>query len=301
MNLYDILEIGHNATQDEIRKAYCRLAKKYHPDKCTDQDPKELFQEIRTAYEILSDVDKRKEYDMMSMEQKMEVYDLIKQYFMDIKPQHSHIYDSIISILYPNEESAFKSDVNSFNIKNIFARITNKIINNSLKIAEITGTEHNLHLTFKEKYNETFKYVQIGDNQYMVPTYETNFTIDDIQRGCVKINITCDEHETYKIINNHDLMCIKNVSLSQYIYGGVIKLHDINGSVTIFSFSTCLEKKPIFIVKQKGLPKSYSKERGDLYIYLNIEGINSIIEDDICEHYKKTVEETLKLIFPAID
>lgn len=61
---YDILGVDKDASQKEIKKAYRKLAKKYHPD-MNDGDEKssEKFKEISEAYEILSDPDKRKRYD----------------------------------------------------------------------------------------------------------------------------------------------------------------------------------------------------------------------------------------------
>ena len=50
---YDILQINRNATKEEIKNAYHKLAKIYHPDKNTDKDTKEHFQKINEAYENL--------------------------------------------------------------------------------------------------------------------------------------------------------------------------------------------------------------------------------------------------------
>ena len=46
-NYYDILGISRDATQEEIKNAYRKLAKKYHPDSSSDEDSKERFQEIQ--------------------------------------------------------------------------------------------------------------------------------------------------------------------------------------------------------------------------------------------------------------
>ncbi|MEJ8553246.1 DnaJ domain-containing protein [Tepidibacter sp. Z1-5] len=63
-NLYQILEIDKNASQSEIKKAYRKLAKKYHPDRNpNDKNACDIFREVAQAYEILSDEKKRKEYD----------------------------------------------------------------------------------------------------------------------------------------------------------------------------------------------------------------------------------------------
>ncbi len=63
---YAVLGVSASATQDEIKKQYRKLAKKFHPD-ANQNDPKaaEQFKEIGEAYNVLSDEDKRKQYDTM--------------------------------------------------------------------------------------------------------------------------------------------------------------------------------------------------------------------------------------------
>jgi molecular chaperone DnaJ len=61
MTHYDTLEINENSSKKEIKSSYKRLAKIYHPDKDTGDE--ETFKEINVAYTILSDEEKRKQYD----------------------------------------------------------------------------------------------------------------------------------------------------------------------------------------------------------------------------------------------
>lgn len=60
-NYYTVLGVSEQSSQEEIKKAYRRLAKKYHPD--TNPDGKEIFEEIGKAYQVLGDEEKRKQYD----------------------------------------------------------------------------------------------------------------------------------------------------------------------------------------------------------------------------------------------
>ncbi len=60
---YEILGVPRNATQDEIKQAYRRLVRQYHPDLNKDPSAHEKFKEINEAYEVLSDPQKRAQYD----------------------------------------------------------------------------------------------------------------------------------------------------------------------------------------------------------------------------------------------
>ena len=64
-NYYSILNVSNNADEDQIKQAYRALAMKYHPDKNPDNKiAEEKFKRISEAYSVLSDSQKRKEYDL---------------------------------------------------------------------------------------------------------------------------------------------------------------------------------------------------------------------------------------------
>lgn len=62
-SLYETLGVGENANADEIKKAYRKLARQYHPDVNKDPTAEEKFKEINAAYEVLSDPQKKTQYD----------------------------------------------------------------------------------------------------------------------------------------------------------------------------------------------------------------------------------------------
>jgi curved DNA-binding protein len=62
---YEILNVGRNATQEEIQRAYRKLARKYHPDVSKEKGAEDKFKEIGEAYEVLRDPEKRQRYDQL--------------------------------------------------------------------------------------------------------------------------------------------------------------------------------------------------------------------------------------------
>ena len=62
---YEVLGVPRDADLDTIRRAYRKLARKYHPDLNSDGDAEERFKELGEAYEVLSDADKRARYDRL--------------------------------------------------------------------------------------------------------------------------------------------------------------------------------------------------------------------------------------------
>ena len=61
---YDVLGVSKSASADEIKKAHRRLVRQYHPDVNKDNpSATEKFKEVQTAYDVLSDAEKRKKYD----------------------------------------------------------------------------------------------------------------------------------------------------------------------------------------------------------------------------------------------
>ena len=62
-NYYEILGVPRDATVEQIKKAYRKLARKYHPDVSKEADAEEHMQQLNIAYDVLSNDEKKAEYD----------------------------------------------------------------------------------------------------------------------------------------------------------------------------------------------------------------------------------------------
>src|SRR5262249_31410446 len=62
---YDILGVARTASQEEIQKAYRKLARTYHPDVSKEPGAEDKFKQVTEAYEVLKDPEKRKKYDTL--------------------------------------------------------------------------------------------------------------------------------------------------------------------------------------------------------------------------------------------
>ncbi|HLA08514.1 MAG TPA: DnaJ domain-containing protein, partial [Anaerolineales bacterium] len=65
---YETLGVGRNANDDEIKGAFRKLARQYHPDVSKEPDAEEKFKEVNEAYGVLSDAEKRARYDRFGKE-----------------------------------------------------------------------------------------------------------------------------------------------------------------------------------------------------------------------------------------
>jgi curved DNA-binding protein len=67
---YEVLKVARTATQDQIQRAYRKLARKYHPDVSKEAGAEDKFKELGEAYEVLRDAEKRKKYDELGADWK---------------------------------------------------------------------------------------------------------------------------------------------------------------------------------------------------------------------------------------
>ena len=122
MDFYEILELKPNASEQDIKKAYYTLSKKYHPDKCKNENATSKFQQINTAYQILMDDKIREKYLKMDNIEKTNFQKILENIFLN-KLKVDELKNVGISLSKKDWEylqSNFTSVMNSINFKELF-------------------------------------------------------------------------------------------------------------------------------------------------------------------------------------
>ena len=102
-NLYDILNINKDASQNEIKKSYRKLALIYHPDKNKDPCASELFNQIKVSYDILSNPESRLKYDSLNELEHQNLINILYNFVKSIiNPEN---INKLINIICNNELS----------------------------------------------------------------------------------------------------------------------------------------------------------------------------------------------------
>lgn len=142
---YKILNLNRNATIDEIKKSYKKLALKYHPDKNQKDKKKneERFKDISEAYQILSDSQKKEKYDSLlkfnnvfelTQEDLNKIFGLFKKpsdvfsdVFNIIPEEYQEVSNNLMNYFF-EDKNQFNNDLNNLNFSNIFTKIKTGIL-----------------------------------------------------------------------------------------------------------------------------------------------------------------------------
>ena len=207
-NLYNILELENNASRDEIKKSFKKLALKYHPDKNKDKDTKQKFIEIKYAYDILSNEELKKKYDInLNNIYKFNDFDynILNNLSINIKNFiKTTDFDKLIKIFLKNKK------MNPYNILKLYNYFNNKdekITNEYLNI------NLNINFTLKEIWNGLSKNIKIHRDTKEIfeeeiypldleQIYENEGEIIKINNKIYNGNLNIKINITEKIYNN---------------------------------------------------------------------------------------------------
>ena len=267
-SLYETLEVSPNATSDEIKKSYRRLARKYHPDINKEKDAEEKFKEINAAYEILSDEKKRKQYDQFGDSM------FGVQNFHDFARGQGNVdLDDILSQIFGG--GGFSQGTGGFGGFESFGGFggfggrsqPNLDINAQITIpfsTAILGGKHNINLQNQNFDIKIPAGIRDGETIRLRGKGKTMGN----QSGDVLLKVSVAPHPQYS--QEGDNLTKKfDLPLKTALFGGKVEIETLYKTITL-KVPKNTKNNQRFRVKELGAYNRKSKTNGDLYLEANI-------------------------------
>jgi len=283
-SLYDTLGVSENASADEIKKAYRKLARKYHPDINKDESAVDKFKEINAAYEVLSDTEKKQQYDQFGDQM------FGGQNFHDFaRGQGQGVdLDEILRQMFGGAGAG--AGFGGFGgTQGGFGGFGGPDLDMQARIVipfmvSVTGGKHNVSANGQNfdikipagiKSGETMR-VRGKGKQYQG------------QAGDLLIKVDVSASDEYQR-KGDNLYKTFNVPLKEALFGGKISIDTPEKEVSL-KVPANTKNGQKFRLKGKGVPDRKTAMKGDLYLVANVvlPDINTLDED-----LKKVLEEKL--------
>jgi len=286
-SLYETLGVSENATPEEIKKAYRKLARKYHPDINKDPSAQEKFKEINAAYEVLSDPEKKAKYDQFGdqMFGGQDFSDFARSQGADID-----LEELLRSIFGGGGFGGFGSQrgrgFSGFS-QGGFGGYSAPDLDVRAKITipfnvAILGGKH--HITTSEGESFDIK-IPAGIRSGETLRVRGKGKSYQGQRGDLLITVEVAPSNEYELKGN-DLYKKIDIPLKYALFGGKIKVQTPEKEVTL-KVPKNTKNGQKFRLKAQGFPDRKSGTRGDLYLVANIilPDVDSLPEDlrKLCE------------------
>lgn len=178
-NYYEILEVNKNASPEIIEKAYKTLVKKYHPDLQQDENKnkyEEKIKKINEAYDILSDSEKRKKYDLNLKNTEISINDYNSLYQENINLKNNlNILKEKLNYLNNIQNNYKKNNLNYNNLENNKNNYTKNNINQEYSDNYYTENFNNSNSKNNKNYSENNN---INYNDINYANYFSNFFVN---------------------------------------------------------------------------------------------------------------------------
>ena len=252
---YQILGVSKTATSDEIKKAYRKLARKYHPDlNPGDKAAEQRFKEINEAQEVLSDPEKRAKYDQFGQYWQQAAAGTPPGAGMGVDFAQYGSFDDFINELLGRFGGGAARDTGGRKVYSYrtstpggvgFGGFEDVFSGGGFQNMPATDTEAAITLTFSEAFHGSQKRFQINGeaiNVRIPPGAKPGSRIRikgkgqvnpfNQQRGDLYLNISLQPHPVFKF-EGDNIVCEVPVTPEEAVLGGEIKVPTPDGSVTM--------------------------------------------------------------------
>lgn len=300
IDYYKLLELDKSASQAEIKKAYRRLARKYHPDlNPNDKEAQQRFQQINEAHEVLSDPEKRKKYDEYGKDWKH------ADQFEEAKKQQAAGGRGFGGGFGGDQSYSYSGNFDDDTFSDFFEQMFGgrSRARGSHRGGHFKGQDYNAELQLKlsDIYRSQKQTLTVnGRNiRLTIPAgVEHGQTIKIKGHGGpgVQGGPKGDLYITFSILNDtgfrrekENLYSAEEISLTTAVLGGDIQVKTFDGKVKL-KVKPGTQNGSRVKLKGKGFPK-YKRENqfGDLYITYNVK-----IPENLNENQKKLFQELQK-------
>lgn len=294
IDYYNVLEIDKKASTDEVKKAYRKLARKYHPDlNPNDAEANKKFQQINEANEVLSDPEKRKKYDAYGENwQHAEEYEKARQSQSQYQNSGSSFSDygdasfggadfsDFFESMFGGKRGGGRQQM-GFKGQDYNAEL-------HLKLRDITKT-HKQTITVNGKNLRITVPAGIADGQIIKLKGHGGPGANNGPAGDLYITFRIDEDAEFKRLNN-DLYKTVALDLFTAVLGGEIMVETLDGKVKL-KVPPETQNGTKIRLKNKGIPV-YKKEDsfGDLILSYDIK-----IPTNLSDKQKEAFRELSKL------
>ena len=291
IDYYKILGVEKNASQKEIKSAYRKLARKFHPDlNPNDKDAKKKFQEINEANEVLSDPEKRKKYDQYGDNWKHAGESVKDEQY---SRQSSEAYRKSYAEAWDDREFSdfFESLFGGFGraTRSREVKFRGENFSSELQLDLLDAYEtHQRTLNVNGKKIRITIPAGIENGQTIKITGLGGPGINGGPNGDLYITFSIADHQKFKRLGNN---LYTNVDLDLYtaVLGGEITVDTIDGKVRL-KVNPGTQNGTKVKLKGKGFPAyKRSGEFGDLFITYTVK-----IPSDLSEKEKKLFTELSK-------